>query len=105
MHKLSGHIDTLTDVHICRDGQFAVTGNYRPQGKVMFSQVSVWTETPPPLEGDPTRWRETPSLVSGGRPPPGTDIAWWPLQRSVRNLLECILVSSVSLVVSQIPRS
>ena len=33
---------------------------------------------PFPLEGDP--------------PPSGTDIQWWPLQTSVRILLECILV-------------
>ena len=26
MHKLSGHIDTVTDLDICRDGRFVVTG-------------------------------------------------------------------------------
>ena len=36
-------------------------------------------------------------LPSGGLPNPhGSDIQWWPLQRSIRILLECILVTDLS---------
>ena len=43
--------------------------------------------------GNRSSWRQTPS---GGKTPlevdsPGTDIYWWPLQRSVPVFLECIL--------------
>ena len=36
-------------------------------------------------------------LPSGGLPNPhSSDIQWWPLQRSIRTLLECILVTDLS---------
>ena len=41
MHKLSGHIDTLSDVHISRDGQFAVTGNFRQAMATRYIRVNT----------------------------------------------------------------
>ena len=47
----------------------------------------------PPIGWKPPEWRH---------PPPATDIWWRPLQRSVRILLECILVSSSVRISAQI---
>ena len=59
-------------------------------GKIMFSQVSVCLQTPPwedTAPGRPTPWADTPQVDN---PLPRERR---PLQRTVRILLECILVS------------
>ena len=91
----------------CSCGEFVLdidSLNYRPQGKVMFSQVSVCPQgrggclpsgKRSPLDrdllgrnmGQDRKWHHTPSWY------------WhllWPLQRLIRILLECILVLKFS---------
>ena len=66
---------------------------YRSQGKVMFSEASVCSRGGLPSEGQRPLWIEIPlDREPPLQRPPGKENPRWPLQRSVRILLECILV-------------
>ena len=64
--------------------------NYRPQGKVMFSEASVCSLSL--QRGDPPGQRPPLNRDPPGQRPLWTETPRQPLQRSVRILLECILV-------------